>query len=216
MSYRGTLDVIITDEPGTPFSGTPAGSAFAISTSSVNPDGSFASGIITGAGTSAAFNCPLPTIEEPSGEERCSPLAAGPSFDNDQILDLETATLLNTIFGAGTFSAGESYDIVEVEGDSGTVNDRVEVGFSFVFPPGTYNGGPRFQAMTPPFDATLATHTVFFIVAEESDAERYNALGAANAAATLAVPVPLWALLGAAVVVGIAGIRAGEARLAAR
>lgn len=183
LAYNGTLDVVELDNGGGVYSGTPLGTSFSIGIGDLRPDGSFPSGSISGAGITTGFGCGIPTFVDPVDSEiRCSPLASGPSFSDNQTLDAGGAALLNSLFGAGTFSAGSQVDIFDVEGDAGTPDDRIEVGFTFIFDPGTYSGGPLFGDISPAFDPSLASRTLFFIFEEQGGNDIYSALGVATVA----------------------------------
>lgn len=207
LAYDGTLRVVELDTGAGTFAGTSIGATFSIRTSDVRADGSFDSGSVRSGATVVPIACPGPTVLEVEGE-RCSPLAAGPGFENDVVLDTDTANLLNAVFGPGTFSAGQSVDLVDLEGDSGSGGgDRLEAGLSFLFPASTYSGGPRFQDLSPPFDPSLATHVLFFVVEEQGGTDVYSVLGDATLVPT---PVPLqpWALSVLAAGLAAAGHRA--------
>lgn len=199
LNYNGTLTAVELDTGGI-FSGTPLGTAFSVRIGSLNPDGSLPSGTVSGGGSSVSFSCPGPTIATPGGEE-CSALGAGPGFTDDATLDTATAALLNDVFGGSTFSAGQQLDMVNIEGDAATSAGRIEVGFTFLLDPGTHSGSD-FGSMSPAFDPSLASHTLFFIAEQDGSGDVYSALGDAT---PVKVPLPPWTGLGAALGIGLVG-----------
>ena len=65
----------------------------------------------------------------------CCIAAGGLSVGNDEVLDADTATLLNSLAGTN-FVAGDFIDSINIEGDEDTSGGgRIEIGLSFVLDP---------------------------------------------------------------------------------
>ena len=157
INFSGTLGLILEDTGGGIYSGVPQGTLF---TGSVDPR--------TG------------DVEISDGSKAtqisCCIFAEALSVSNDEMLDDETATLLNMLVGDSIFSAGQLIDGIDIEGDANTLgNGRIEVGLSFLFPGDTFNDE---SPENYPFDPNDLLLSLFFIVEEDNVGEDvYSAVG---------------------------------------
>jgi hypothetical protein len=156
ISFSGQLDVvfvntgrgIFSDTLGTTFSGV------------IDPY--TANGSISNGTTTVNFSCCI--------------AAGGLSISNNEILDAETATILNIIAGYAQFHTGETVDIVQIEGDAATANGgRIEVGLSYVLAADAFANE---SLANYPFDPAKVRMSLFFIAEHNSaDNELYSVVG---------------------------------------
>jgi PEP-CTERM motif len=153
----GTLDAVPVDDGTGVFAGTPIGNHFSGFIDDVTANGQLGDGT-----TMVSFGC-------------C--LAAGRlEIFNDEMLDAETAALLNALAGASVYAEGSVVDSVNIEGDTSTgTGGRIEIGVSYVLDSGTFaNTLPG----NYPFDPTALRLALFFIFEEDAiGTEIFNASG---------------------------------------
>lgn len=167
LSFDGELDAIATDVGGI-YTGTALGTSF-----SGQIDDGNANGFITDGTTTTAFSC-------------C--IAAGAlEVSNNEVLTSDEALLLNMLLGSSAYSAGDVFDIIDLEGDAATTDGgRIEVGLSFIFDAATFNNS---SLANYPFDPSLLQVSAFFIFEEDANGnELYSAAGLLDQA-TFATPV---------------------------
>ena len=158
IEFTGQLDVIQEDNGSAIYSGFTVGTEFVGSI-----DDSTFDGFITDvAGTEFT-------------EFGCCIAAGGLSVTNDEIIDADTAELLNSLAGT-SFTAGDTFDLIDIEGDAATSGGgRIEVGLSFVLDTlAVASDSPDGYPPSP--DDVLVT--LFFITESDSQGEEiYSALG---------------------------------------
>jgi PEP-CTERM motif len=128
----------------------------------------------------------------------CCIAAGGLEIFNDEMLDAETAALLNSLPGVSGYAEGDLVDSVNIEGDVETAaGGRIEIGVSYLFGSGTFADT---LPSNYPFDPKAVRLALFFIFEEDATgSEVFNAVGRL---ATAPVPEPstiaLW-FVGAAI-----------------
>jgi hypothetical protein len=155
INFSGQLD-IVEDSGGAIYSGVPLGTTFSGTIDDVT-----AEGFITDGTTSTAFGCCI--------------AAGGLSVSNNEILDADTAALLNTLAGTN-FVAGDPVDLIDIEGDATTAaGGRIEIGLSFVLDAQAFDDASPENYPPDPADVILS---VFFIVEfDDQDQEIYAGVG---------------------------------------
>ncbi|MGI9285452.1 MAG: VPLPA-CTERM sorting domain-containing protein [Pseudomonadales bacterium] len=204
IDFQGSPDIIEVDSGGAVYSGA----TFFSGSIDVQPDGTFTDGVITDGTTSTAFSCPMFTDPDTCG------IAAGSSFSNNVVLDQDSASLLNTLLGTSNFSAGDTVDGVNIEGDANTGNGtRIEAGLSYIFPSDTFADGlSTFADIFPLFDPDDATVALFFILEDDDnlpddDDDIYSAFGLLDSPPTPEVPLPAAAWLFGSALLGLIAAR---------
>ena len=166
INFSGQLDVVLEDTGSAVYSGVPVGTYFFGSIDDVSISGS-----ITDGTTRTEFDCCI--------------AAGGLSVENDEALDAESATLLNSLLGT-SFEEGDLIDLIDIEGDAVTLGGgRIEIGLSYVLDPGAFDDGSLDNYPPNPDDVLIA----FFFIAEEDNQEmdNYSALGVLDPAADFGV-----------------------------
>ena len=102
INFSGQLDIVVEDNGTAVYSGFPIGTDFAGSIDDVTFDGFISDAVGT---TVTEFSCCI--------------AAGGLSVANDDVLDADTAALLNSLAGT-SFVAGDLIDAVNIEGDAVT------------------------------------------------------------------------------------------------
>lgn len=156
INFSGTLDLILVNDGTGTFASAPQGSPV----SGFIDDQTF-NGEITVDGITESFDCCI--------------FAGGLSVSNDEVLDEETAALLNQLAGSTVFTAGEIVDGVNVEGDVDLgKGQRLEVGVSYLL-----NGAafPDDSLSNYPFNNADVRIALFFILEENPIDDVYDALG---------------------------------------
>ncbi|MBT8145388.1 MAG: hypothetical protein KJN90_00965, partial [Gammaproteobacteria bacterium] len=157
IDFSGKLDLIVEDSGSGVYSGVPLGTLFTGSISPLTGGGEISDG-----NKSTTFSCCI--------------AAGGLSIDNDESLDAETASLLNSLTGSSSFSAGQILDLVDIEGDVATAGGgRIEIGLSYILSSDAFDDN---SLGNYPFDPSKVLLSVFFIVEEDDDGEDiYSAIG---------------------------------------
>jgi hypothetical protein len=189
INFNGALDLVLLDNGGI-YSGVAEGTPFS---GTIDTPGGF--GSIGGGGITTGFTCCIFAGEGGDGLE----------LEDDVALDAETAGVLNTLFGAGTFGAGQLVDIVDLEGDASTGTGRIEIGLSYIFDATAYADTDEPDLLA---ESGSALGGLFFIAefVPEGDAEEeiYLGVGALDDPVTPpAVPVPATLPLLAAAIGGL-------------
>ncbi len=169
ISFGGPIVLIDVDDGGAIYSGLPAGTQF---TGVI--DDATANGSITANGVTTNFSC-------------CD-AAGGLEFTNDLAIDSEMAAAFNLLSGTSDFSAGQIFDLADLEGDAATTSlGRIEVGLNFLFSPDTYAD----ESSSNVLDPSQALFTSFFVLEEDSSGEDiYSVAGPA----TVPIPGSVWLL----------------------
>ncbi len=164
VNFIGTLGAVPVDNGQGVYAGTPLGTVF----SGFIDDVSF-SGEISDGSTLTSFSCCI--------------AAGGLSITNDEVLNADAANLLNQLTMSNQFSAGDTFDIVDIEGDQATANSgRIEVGLSYLLPATTF---PNEDLGNYPFSPGDVLLSAFFILEEDANGQDiYDGIG-------LLQPVPL-------------------------
>jgi len=202
IDFQGNLDIIDSDLGGAVYSGVPLGTVFTGRITNLRSDGSFAGGVISDGTTSTSFSCgqPIGTTINDNGEvePQCGPpltSASGPSVSNNLVIDADQADFINSLLGTPTFSAGDTVDEVNIEGDSETASGtRIEAGLSIFFPADTFADGlTTFAEIFPFFDPTEATVALFFILEDDGNQpdDIYSAIGLLDMT-TIPLPAAVW------------------------
>mgnify|MGYP001550220422 CR=1 FL=1 len=144
INFSGQLDNIDVDSGTAIYSGVVLGTVF----SGTIDDATF-TGSITDGTTATPFGCCI--------------AAGGLSVTNNETLDADTATLLNSIANT-SFVAGDQVDLIDLEGDAATAGGgRIEVGLSYVLDPLAFSDN---SLDNYPPDAGDLLVSLFFVVEE--------------------------------------------------
>ena len=155
VPFRGQLDIISVDQGGAVYSGVPIGTDFFGAIDDVT-----FSGFISDSRTSTPFSCCI--------------AAGGLSVANDDVLDADTAALLNSLAGT-SFVTGDLIDAINIEGDAATSGGgRIEIGLSYVLDPLAFADNSLDNYPPNPDDIVV----VLFFIAESDnlDATIYSAI----------------------------------------
>lgn len=158
INFTGQLDVVLEDNGSAAYSGFPVGTDFVGSIDDVTFNGYISDAVGT---TNTNFGCCI--------------AAGGLDVINDEVLDAETAALINSIAGTNLV-AGDLIDSIDIEGDAATAGGgRIEVGLSFILDPLAFDDADPGNYPHRPEDVMLA---VFFIAEFDSqDEEIYSGIG---------------------------------------
>jgi len=157
VNFFGQLDIVEVDTGGGIYSGTPLGTnIFGF----INPDPT--SGEITNGTIQTTFGCCI--------------AAGGLSVTDNELLDADTAALLNNLAGSPLFSAGDIVDIINIEGDTATAAaGRIEIGLSYIFNEIEFSNE---SLDNYPFDPNEVLLSLFFIAEfNAGSGEIYSAVG---------------------------------------
>jgi hypothetical protein len=158
IAFSGPLELVLADDGTGIYSGVPVGTEFSGTINRLTSDGFISDG------TTAT------TID-------CCTGATGPGVvvENDAVLGVEEASLLNLIIGS-SFVAGDLIDLISVEGDTTTPGGgRLEVGLSHVLDAQALDSDSRNHYPPDPADVLV---TLYFILEEnELDEDVYSAIG---------------------------------------
>ena len=160
INFSGQLDIVVVDDGGAVYSGVPIGSNFFGEIDPVT-----ANGFVWDAAIFTPFGCCI--------------AAGGLSVSNDDILDVDTATLLNFLAGT-SFVAGDSIDCINIEGDVLTAGGgRIEIGLSYILDPLAFDD----ESLTnyPPNPADILTALFFIAEVDDQGQDIYSALGVLDA-----------------------------------
>ena len=160
INFSGQLDIVVVDDGGAVYSGVPIGSNFFGEIDPVT-----ANGFVWDAAIFTPFGCCI--------------AAGGLSVSNDDILDVDTATLLNFLAGT-SFVAGDSIDGINIEGDVLTAGGgRIEIGLSYILDPLAFDD----ESLTnyPPNPADILTALFFIAEVDDQGQDIYSALGVLDA-----------------------------------
>ena len=168
VHFVGDLDFVVNDQGGAIYSGVPTGTQF-----SGTLDSNTATGFITDGVTNTAIGCCI--------------AAGGLGVDDNFVVGVNEANVLNALLGAGSFNPGDMIDVVDLEGDSPTANGgRIEVGVSFLFDASTFPGA---LPLSIQFVAQNAQAALFFITEfDASQNEIYSGVGLVESGAIPAPP----------------------------
>ena len=149
INFAGELGVIMVDTGGGVYSGTLVGTYFS---GNINDDS--ANGYITNGTTTTNFGCCI--------------AAGGLDITDNEVMDADTASLLNTLAGSNQFYEGQIFDVVQIEGDETTAGGgRIEVGLTYVLDGNTFSNE---SLANYPFDTNAVLISLFFIA-------EHNAVG---------------------------------------
>jgi len=156
-NFTGNLDVVMVDEGTGIYSGTPLGTDFSGVINAYTANGSISNGT-----TTTYFSCCI--------------AAGGLSVTNNEVLDEDTVSVLNTLAGSNLFNVGEQVDIINIEGDTTTSGSgRIEIGLSYIFSADTFIDE---SLDNYPFDPNDVLISLFFIAEHDSlDNDVYSAVG---------------------------------------
>lgn len=156
IDFGGQLDIVEEDDGGAVYSGVPLGTVFSGAIDDVS-----ANGFISDGTTLTSFGCCI--------------AAGGLSVDNDEILDADTATLLNSLAGTN-FVAGDLIDTINIEGDAVTSGGgRIEIGLSFILDPLAFDDDSLDNYPPDPGDILIS---LFFIAEDDNlGSGIYSAIG---------------------------------------
>ena len=159
IDFSGQPDVINVDNGGI-YSGSTTSTNFFGNIDDVTANGSISDGI-----TETQFGCCI--------------AAGGFSITNNEVLDADSAALLNSIIGSPTFTAGDIVDIVDIEGDAATAAaGRIEVGLNYILDSSAFNDTDPGNYPFNPDDLILS---LFFIIEEDSIGNTiFDAVGQAD------------------------------------
>lgn len=175
INFSGTLDIVELDLGGGVYSGTPIGTMF-----NGYIDDVTANGVITDGTKLTSFGCCI--------------AAGGLDVTNDFVIDADYAMYFNQLSNSSSFSAGDIFDIVDIEGDeSVSGGGRIEVGLSYILDKNAFSDESLSNYPFDPSDVLLA---LFFIAEENSSGDDiYSAVGQINA---VPLPATIW-LFGAGI-----------------
>jgi len=158
INFSGQLDVVLEDNGSAVYSGFPVGTDFGGSIDDVTFNGFISDAVGT---TNTNFGCCI--------------AAGGLNIANDEVLDAETAALINSIAGTNLI-AGDLIDSVDIEGDAMTAGGgRIEVGLSFILNPLAFDNADPGNYPPRPEDVLAA---VFFIAEfDAQEQEIYSGIG---------------------------------------
>lgn len=161
ITFGGPLELVLADDGTGIYSGIPTGTEFAGSLNRLTSDG-----FITDGTTLTQINCC--TNVAPEDEP-------GIQVENDFVLDVEAANLLNILLGT-SFVAGDLIDLISLSGDTATAGGgRLEIGLNYVLESSALENESR-NNYPPNPDDVLST---LYFIAEETEAEEdvYSAIG---------------------------------------
>ena len=127
---------------------------------------------ITGAIDDETFNG---SISGPPGTLvfGCCIAAGGLEITDDIVLGDAGAALLNSLDSSFAFLPDQMFDLVDIEGDVGDDEERIEVGVSLLYSSGVFDGDDPSQ-YPPGVEPVLG---LFFILQEIGDEDVYSAIG---------------------------------------
>lgn len=155
LSLAGNLDVITDNTGQSMFSSAVQGDALRIDIDATTADGF----VSVAGGAPFAFDCCI--------------AAGGVDAVNDLELDVETALTFNTLLGVNQFSAGDTVDILQVEGDQLTpTGSRIEAGVTFILAGSAIVEGEQYVLNTD--DILLS---IGFVLEEFMNVDTFSAVG---------------------------------------
>jgi len=158
IEFSGQLDVILIDYGGAIYSDVQTGTFFSGSIDDATFDGDISDGTT------------LTPFTERGG---------GMWTENDQIMDADTATLINSLAGT-SFVAGDLYDEIEMGGAASTSGEGyIEISLIFILDPLAFNNNPVDYYPPNPDDIVLVIFLIEELVGQEEVI--YLALGAVDA-----------------------------------
>ncbi len=161
VNFSGQLSHIGEDIGGAVYSGVEIGTVFS---GSINDE--TLNGFITDGATRTSFGC-------------CASEEAGPTVTNNFVVSADDAAFVNAVTGTTDFVAGDTVDLIELEGVSDTSGGGyIYFTLIFIFDPLTFSNDNPGNYPQDPDDAI----TNLFIIDEESSLEMdiYDAAGVAE------------------------------------